>query len=69
MKLEYDKEVDAAYIYLKFPIKDREVKKTKQVHENINLDFDANGKLIGVEILNATKILNKEDFQVDKQMV
>jgi len=28
MKFEYDKDVDAAFIYLEYPIKDGQVKKT-----------------------------------------
>ena len=60
MKIEYDKDVDAAYIYLKIPIKDGEVKKTIELNENIILDFDDKGKLLGVEILDASKVLNKE---------
>ena len=60
MKFEYDKEVDAAYIYLKYPIKEGEAKKTIELNEDIILDFDDHERLIGVEILDATKHLNKE---------
>lgn len=60
MKLEYDKEADAAYIYLKYPLKDGECKKTKGLDENVILDFDDQGKIIGVEILNASKVLNRK---------
>ncbi|MEK6952064.1 MAG: DUF2283 domain-containing protein [Nanoarchaeota archaeon] len=60
MKFEYDKEVDAGYIYLDYPIKDGEAKKTIELNENIILDFDEKGKLLGVEILNASKVLNKK---------
>lgn len=60
MRLEYDKEVDAAYIYLEQSIKDGEVKKTIELNENIILDFDDKGKLLGVEILDASTILNKK---------
>ena len=60
MKLEYDKEVDAAYIYLEHPIKDGQSKRTKAINEDIILDFDSKGKLLGVEILNASKHLNKK---------
>lgn len=59
MKLEYDKEVDAAYIYIEYPIKEGEAKKTIELNEDIILDFDGKGKLLGVEILNASKIMNK----------
>ena len=60
MKLEYDKEVDPAYIYIEYPIKEGKAKKTIELNENIILDFDNTGKLLGVEILDASKILNKK---------
>jgi len=60
MKLEYDKEVDAAYIYIEYPIRENETKKTIELNENIILDFNDKGKLIGVEILDASKVLNKK---------
>ena len=60
MKFEYDKEADAAYIYLEYPIKEGEAKKTIELNENIILDFDEKGKLLGVEILDASKVLNKK---------
>ena len=60
MKFEYDKEVDAAYIYLEYPIKDKQVKNTIELNDNITLDFDVDGKLLGVEILDASKVLKKD---------
>lgn len=60
MKLEYDKQVDAAYIYIEHTIKDGEAKKTIELNNNIILDFDDKGRLLGIEILNASKIINKE---------
>jgi uncharacterized protein YuzE len=60
MRIEYDKEVDAAYIYLEYPIKDGEAKKTIEINNNIIIDFDEKGKMIGVEVLNASKVLNKK---------
>lgn len=60
MKFEYDPEVDAAYVYLEYPIKPGQSKKTIQLNENIILDFDEQNKLLGVEILDATKVLKKE---------
>ena len=60
MKFEYDKEADAGYIYIEYPIKEGEAKKTIQLNDNIILDFDAKDKLLGVEILNASKILDKK---------
>ena len=60
MKVEYDKEADAAYIYFKYPILDGEAKRTIQLNDNIVLDFDKDKKLIGVEILDASSVLNRK---------
>ena len=59
MKVTYDKEADAAYIYLKDKIAKGEVKNTISMNENIILDFDSNKKLIGIEILSASKVVPK----------
>lgn len=59
MKVAYDKEADAAYIYLKDRINKGEVKSTISMNENIILDFDANKKLIGIEILCASTVVPK----------
>ena len=48
MKITYDGEVDAAYIYLTAKIKEPE---TRQVDDDIYLDFDASKRLIGIEVL------------------
>ncbi len=63
MKLTYDKEADVAYINMQYPIKNGECKSTKEIDENIIIDFNAEGKMIGVEILNASKILDKKVVQ------
>ncbi|MBS3151072.1 DUF2283 domain-containing protein [Candidatus Woesearchaeota archaeon] len=60
MKLEYDKEADAAYIYIKYPIKEGEAEKTIELNEDLIVDFDKDGKLIGIEILNASRVIGKE---------
>ena len=57
---EYDKEVDAAYIYLKHPIKEGEAKRTIALNNNIILDFDKEQKLIGVEVLSASRVLSRK---------
>ena len=64
MKTEYDKEADAAYIYLVDKIEKGQVEKTIQLNDNLSVDFDKNNKLVGIEILNASKMLTKvKDFQ------
>ena len=56
MKIEYDKDVDAAYIYFK-EISTGEVAKTISLNESVNVDMDKDGKTLGIEILNASKNL------------
>ena len=51
MKIEYDREVDALYIRLQ----EKHVSRTVEIVEGLNLDLDENGKLIGLEVLDATK--------------
>jgi uncharacterized protein YuzE len=62
MKIRYDRSVDAAYISL---LGDTEESSfgfayacdAKEVGGQINLDFDISGRLIGIEILQASKKL------------
>lgn len=61
MRVEYDKKVDAAYIYLT-EIDIGGVARTvpmdpTEVRGEINLDFDRNGRLVGIEVLDATRLL------------
>lgn len=59
MKVTYDKNADAAYIYLKDKITKGEVKNTVSMNENIILDFNSDKKLIGIEILSASRVVPK----------
>jgi uncharacterized protein YuzE len=64
MKITYDKSVDAAYIYLT-GVTDTKVAKTYscnplEVEGMINLDFDKNGTLIGIEVMDASQKLAEE---------
>ena len=63
MNLKYDTEVDAAYLYLT-AIKEGGVKKTylcdpREVGGQINLDFDEDGRMVGIEVLGASRLLPK----------
>ena len=63
MNLEYDVNVDAAYLYLT-PVREGAVKKTypcdpREVRGQINLDFDEAGRLVGIEVLDANRLLPK----------
>src|SRR4030042_3654321 len=48
MKIEYDNYAKARYIRLQ----EKERGRTIEINENLNIDLDEKGNLIGVEILN-----------------
>jgi uncharacterized protein YuzE len=58
MKIEYDKEVDALYIR----IQEKKVSRTKEIEEGVNIDFDSEGRVIGLEIIGATEKYSLEDI-------
>jgi uncharacterized protein YuzE len=58
MKIEYDKEVDALYIR----IQEKDIARTQEVSDGINLDFDGEGRLIGLEVLDASKRYPSSDI-------
>lgn len=68
MKLEYDKEADAAYIYFK-DISDGEVVSTISLNNSVNVDLDKEGKTLGIEILDASKNLPKDTVEKAQEMV
>jgi uncharacterized protein YuzE len=51
MKVFYDKKVDALYIKLGAKSPDGVV----EISEGVNLDTTSDGKIVGIEILNASK--------------
>lgn len=62
MEMTYDAEVDAAYLTLVEEIHDGEVGSTErlQAAAEIYADFDAQGRLLGFEILSASQVLRDE---------
>lgn len=62
MQMQYDSEADAAYLYLQHPIAAGSVKKTTELNDDVSIDFDAKGKLLGIEILHASKRLPKKEL-------
>ena len=65
MRLTYDASVDAAYIYFVDHIADGAVSETCPCELRggkgaINLDFDASGRLLGIEVLGARSVLPAE---------
>jgi len=51
MKITYDKEVDAAYLRLS----DGQPSGVVEISEGVNLDVTEDGKIVGIEILDAAK--------------
>ena len=58
MKIEYDREVDAVYISLQ----QKEVAKTIELSDVVNVDLDEAGNLIGIEVLDATQRYSLADI-------
>lgn len=59
MKITFDANADAAYIYFK-KISNGEVQNTISLNESVNIDLDSQGKVIGIEVLDATKNLPQD---------
>jgi len=59
MKVSYDSKYDI--VYIKFVEGPREVT-TRHIDEDIALDFDAEKRLVGIEILSASKYLDWESL-------
>lgn len=58
MRIEYDREADALYIQ----IQEKHVAATREVEDGVLADFDEGKKLIGIEILDATKRFTLSDI-------
>ena len=58
VKIEYDKAVDALYVRLQ----EKYVARTVEIEEGLNLGLDENGKLIGLEILDASQRYSLSDI-------
>lgn len=57
MKIKYDPEVDAIYIDI---IEEKKSVKTIHLSDDIALDFSGNEELVGIEILDASKVIGPE---------
>ena len=56
VQVEYDKKADAMYIWLRKAKYDI----SEELAENVILDLDKNGRIIGIEVLGASKNLGKD---------
>ncbi|MDO8788615.1 MAG: DUF2283 domain-containing protein [Sulfuritalea sp.] len=51
MKLEFDPIADALYL----EISDHDVERSEQIKPGVILDYDANGNIVGVEVLSVSE--------------
>ena len=54
LEAKYDSQVDVLYL-----TKEGQEEKVVEIYPGVNLEMDANGELIGVEILQTSKMLNE----------
>ena len=59
MKLEFDPAADAAY----FEISPTAVETTKEIEPGIIADYDAEGHLVGIEILSVSKRARSQSLE------
>ena len=63
MKIEYDQERDLLYIW--FGAVGTKAAETVTITPGVHADFDAQGKLVGLEVLEAREVLGKSlQFEV-----
>lgn len=63
MKIEYDSARDLLYIWLGVP--GERAAATETVRPGVHADFDRDGRLIGIEVLDASDVLHqKMQFEV-----
>ena len=58
MKIEYDREADALYIQLREAYVDDNI----DIEEGVSIDLDEKRHIIGIEILDVSKILSLKDI-------
>ena len=58
MKITYDKEVDAVYIQLSVSQPEGVI----EVTDGINIDVSSDGKIVGIELMNATERVSLESL-------
>lgn len=58
MKIEYDPERDLLYIY--FAEAEVKAAETVTITPGVHADFDRDGKLMGIEVIEASKVMGKK---------
>jgi uncharacterized protein YuzE len=58
MKIEYSREADALYVYFK----EEYVAESREIEDGVVIDFNKEGQIIGIEILDATQRFSLSDI-------
>jgi uncharacterized protein YuzE len=58
VKIEYSKKADAIYVYFK----EDYVAKSKEIEDGVVIDFDKEGQLIGIEVLDVSQRYSLSDI-------
>ncbi len=58
MKIEYDPERDLLYIY--FAETEVKAARTETIAPGVHADFDKDSKLVGIEVIEASKVMGKK---------
>ncbi len=58
MKIEFSKEADALYVHFR----EVYVAKSKEIEEGVVVDFDEQGHIVGIEILDVSQRLMPQDL-------
>ena len=61
MKIRYDPSMDALYIRLR----DGEIDESDEVSRGVIMDYDEQGILMGIEILDASHVLGGKEMRVE----
>lgn len=68
MRVTHDVEADAAYVYLvdgigRGEVANSHVADIALTNAALTVDFDVNGRVLGIEVLGASKVLRPETLQ------
>ena len=58
MKIEYSKTADALYVYFR----EIEVARSEDIQDGVVVDFDDQGQIVGIEILDVSSKLSLADL-------
>lgn len=61
MRIRYDSKVDALYIRLR----EGAIEESDEVSEGVVMDYDVAGVLMGIEILDASRVLGSREMKVE----